>query len=72
MPIQIVPKKAGPKGYSRKPNPKSFAEVVYSTGDGSEYQKDKVTKSGKRLGGYNKGGKISKYYKSGGNVITGR
>ena len=34
--------------------PKSFAELVYSSGDGSEYQKDKVTKSGKRLGGFKK------------------
>ena len=50
---------AGPKGYTKKKKPKSFAELVYSSGDGSEYQKDKVTKSGKRLGGFEKGGQVA-------------
>lgn len=50
---------AGPKGYTKKKKPKSFAELVYSSGDGSEYQKDKVTKSGKRLGGFKRGGQVA-------------
>ena len=49
---------AGPKGYTKKKKPKSFAELVYSSSDGSEYQKDKVTKSGKRLGGFKRGGLV--------------
>ena len=56
-----------PKGYTKKKKPKSFAELVYSSGDGSEYQKDKVTKSGKRLGGFEKGGQCmspKKYYRN--------
>ena len=50
---------AGPKKYTKKKKPKSFVDLIkFSDTTGKEYQKDKVTKSGKRLGGFNKGGLV--------------
>ena len=44
---------AGPKKYTKKKKPKSFVDLIkFSDTTGKEYQKDKVTKSGKRLGGF--------------------
>ena len=50
---------AGPKKYTKKKKPKSFVDLIkFSDTTGKEYQKDKVTKSGKRLGGFKKGGLV--------------
>ena len=80
MPIEMYMKKAGSKGYTSKSKPKK--KKVSAVGIGKSIYDDyklgvnsitnSLTKKAKDIMGKKSGGKVSQYYKDGGEVMTGR